>query len=95
MVIIKTNQPPLLVEMGLPKELRWKSPLGINGFTSVGSFVFSKGCYIQIATVTVASRIKLSNVMANNVDNEQTLRSMVSHLGLLCLPMSFISEARH
>ena len=31
MVIIKTNQTPLLLEMELSKESRWKSQLGIKG----------------------------------------------------------------
>ena len=39
--------------------------------------------------------LKLSNVIPNSVDPDQTLLSVASDLGLHCLPMSLLWDARH
>ena len=39
--------------------------------------------------------LKFSNVIANSVDPDQTPHSAASDLGLHCLPMSLLWDARH
>ena len=43
--------------------------------------------------IIIYYRIPVSK--ANSIDPDQTLRSAASGLGLYCLPMSFLWDARH
>ena len=57
MTILKTNRTPLLLEMGLSKEIREKSPFGINGL-NVKTFCFTfLNTWMLLSSVRYAAQL--------------------------------------
>ena len=51
--------------------------------------------YIRGIWLVLSYFIEISELNSNNVDTDQTSRSVASNLGLYCLPMPLLYDARH
>ena len=68
-------------------------PSGLSYLNSLDKLISSlKGVWLVLI---ITMFFGMSIVNANNVDPDQTLRSAASDLGLHCLPLSHLRDARH
>ena len=70
-------------------------PSGFFYFNSLDKFIsYTMGVWLVFIIVILSCFVELSELNSNSVDSDQTPRSAASGLGLNCLPVSLLWDAR-